>query len=988
MLFFILLKEWPVLFEGDQSNRKKRAGNVNIVQLGSNVTDYTIILELYNFKNNQTRIKAIGQKLKAIFSLPVSAIVGQCHVKDLNKLNNQYHFDLPDNSSIMDDVSTMAMNRGLTTRGKEQNTLQALCRGQGMYIPKPQGVRVGSLFGSTNGNLNERALKYCQLDVEAPLKLHSIYAGLPDLTKRVSHINLPIGTKVDIMPSAKAKDPIAQGIVKQIGGEWKDNKMKLRRNMMLVEVNKVFKGRGVIHYPSCKDKEKKCSCGRRSHDDVRNTCDFYLYSQFGPPPFVTAEISSRLRLSNEAISYPNCIYADGDDVESHIAVQNFTQGTEDNVELVDGGTRSDVGVANEDGVVEDPDDGLSDADDNASVDDDDDCVLPPQLYDLFDDDDDEPPAAPAVAPKPREVKKACDVEFNKVLEEIIAGADRLAEADKQKLDSMAPDEGDLPLDELPLSSEWKTVLGDLFHFMDRAKLPMHHEYKGLFFRSLRAAMFIMNSQDVEDVKRVLESKENTSWEEKLAYNFDYIARRVRRRVPPANILYQRMKAVYDFFKDKVDSKTEKVLFHTEAKKKFENMLELVKKGFGSDPEGLSLYVPKTDKYGKQMIDADGLPLYRSLRGTSNLESLHQYLTTSFGHTASGPRYSDCLLTLVRHFFNWRMSLKNRPGFPKLLHYDGRLIDRINNYYELIFGYPKYKEWMSFNEALPLESPYGIVKVQNPLTSSTPLLQNDRDELKKNTMLHYLARRQQCSLPVLPIRGENEKKLVYQKMKDIVEKNENLDSDAVIEQLTKDWNENEVSIEKKIYPKLPSHFIKYIKQWRKNQSTRDAALASGANRLSAAVEYVPATQDMQNFEPVGFSGQNIAPTETVTHVSATATTPTDEEVLDTVVEPPPASVGVATRTQPPTEVEQPPPRRRKTARTRTCKGPEGKGNCPQPLTCSGRSNRNECILSPTRGQKRKSPTVSGLPKICQVCKTRGCPGSEKRHLCTNKRRSNT
>lgn len=102
----------------------------------------------------------------------------------------------------MDDVSVMASNRGVTKRGKGQTTLQALCQGQKMFLKKPAHVRVGNVFGSKDGSLAEEARKYCQLDVEAPLILHSIYEGLPDLTKRISHINTELGVLVDIMPSA------------------------------------------------------------------------------------------------------------------------------------------------------------------------------------------------------------------------------------------------------------------------------------------------------------------------------------------------------------------------------------------------------------------------------------------------------------------------------------------------------------------------------------------------------------------------------------------------------------------------------------------------------------------------------------------------------------------------------------------------------------------------------------------------------------------
>ena len=69
------------------------------------------------------------------------------------------------------------------------------------------------------------------------------------------------------------------------------------------------------------------------------------------------------------------------------------------------------------------------------------------------------------------------------------------------------DEAIIDVDNLPKKSNHKNVLGDIFHFMDRAKLPMHHEYKTLFFRALRASVFIMAKSDVEDVKEVLNSKD-------------------------------------------------------------------------------------------------------------------------------------------------------------------------------------------------------------------------------------------------------------------------------------------------------------------------------------------------------------------------------------------------------------------------------------------------------------------------------------------------
>ena len=86
--------------------------------------------------------------------------------------------------------------------------------------------------------------------------------------------------------------------------------------------------------------------------------------------------------------------------------------------------------------------------------------------------------------------------------------------------------------------------------------------------------------------------------------------------------------------------------------------------------------------------------------------------TSFGHTNAGPWYSDMLLLILRHQYNWRMSIRNRPNFPKLRQYNRLLIDRINDFHEQLYGYPKHKDWLSFNEALPMESPFGVEPVRS------------------------------------------------------------------------------------------------------------------------------------------------------------------------------------------------------------------------------------------------------------------------------------
>jgi uncharacterized membrane protein YccC len=48
----------------------------------------------------------------------------------------------------------------------------------------------------------------------------------------------------------------------------------------------------------------------------------------------------------------------------------------------------------------------------------------------------------------------------------------------------------------------KRVLGDAFHFMDRIKVPTHHEYKAAYFHALRSAFFICHEHYLDLVKAV------------------------------------------------------------------------------------------------------------------------------------------------------------------------------------------------------------------------------------------------------------------------------------------------------------------------------------------------------------------------------------------------------------------------------------------------------------------------------------------------------
>ena len=150
-------------------------------------------------------------------------------------------------------------------------------------------------------------------------------------------------------------------------------------------------------------------------------------------------------------------------------------------------------------------------------------------------------------PTQAQVEMATNLTLLQITETIILGTDKSSGVQQnENIDN----DTDLPLEDIEIGSLQRTVLGYIFHFRDQAKLPMHHKYKDLYFCALRAGNFIMVKSNVDDVKEVLASKPGTSWNKKMAFDFGYITQRVKRQVPPPEVLHSRLKVVYEFLKIK------------------------------------------------------------------------------------------------------------------------------------------------------------------------------------------------------------------------------------------------------------------------------------------------------------------------------------------------------------------------------------------------------------------------------------------------------
>jgi hypothetical protein len=127
-----------------------------------------------------------------------------------------------------------------------------------------------------------------------------------------------------------------------------------------------------------------------------------------------------------------------------------------------------------------------------------------------------------------------------------------------------------PLDEAParIHDHFSAVLGDVFHLMDRPKVPVRHHAKKPYFVSMRDAWFLFDVNKLAEVLATLkaEGKTDEDIEAMMYYNFAYFRERVPRVVPPPSILYKRVRKVYELFGPMKDPETGNPLFNAQVRK--------------------------------------------------------------------------------------------------------------------------------------------------------------------------------------------------------------------------------------------------------------------------------------------------------------------------------------------------------------------------------------------------------------------------------------
>jgi len=165
----------------------------------------------------------------------------------------------------------------------------------------------------------------------------------------------------------------------------------------------------------------------------------------------------------------------------------------------------------------------------------------------------------------------------------------------------------------PKSNEVYTrVKKDIFHAFHMLPIPVNHGSRPAFLRALRDHILRWDPVAQEKVDKVCRDHFNLTFDEMLARNPRFIAKRTPRHVPAPSILVPAIQHVYDMFEMAVDAKTGARLFTEQVKIKAAALLDLAHEGFLSDMNDVPMY----ERAG---MDGYGLQKWKCLCGTNNVE---------------------------------------------------------------------------------------------------------------------------------------------------------------------------------------------------------------------------------------------------------------------------------------------------------------------------------------------------------------------------------
>ncbi|GBO90611.1 hypothetical protein FisN_19Lh006 [Fistulifera solaris] len=624
--------EWPVHF--NNNGRIEGQGKVATIQLSYHTCqgnlDNDICTTVIRVQQTTTKLNATLVRLLSEDSI---RFVGVNVAGDVTKLKKD--FANMNNVSVNKiDLRVMARRRGVVPRNGSYS-LVALVEAQ-----LKESMEKDQRMSDWSGPLQPKQLDYAALDAIKSLQVYDSLDKLPDLTRELQRKEILAGTKVTIVASKGSKasipTPGAEGEIlsqKQIWTAPKtftfvEGRSKPGGQFVLVRIKKVL-APGLIM-----DGYRKGRKGVSLGDFVKT---------FADDDFVMMVNLSQLRSQHQQQSSSS-----SSDAINPNPVIHTTELNKVNASIVnaDNETATTTGFAEDD---------LFTHDYIFEHENEEDISPDPDSTDAFDDFSELTPA------KIREI------------DDIIRRA-------VDKMGPLTAQDGEKYLDPPPKSIPicYSAVLGDIIHAIMRIKVPAKHECRKAYSAALVRAFLEWDPERLKEVKEALVKLgiSEKEIEARLYYNIQWFAARVERRALPPHLLYWRVCAVLSYFGNKIDSVSKKPLFGKNEWNKAKSLLSDIRKGYFSDPPGVSFYRYRVDGRGQIIRDRKGFALLTCTRGTNDVENEHRNLLGPIGNSPVGLEMMDCLLTDIRLRRNMISARKYRLNFPDIRHFDPWLVDEL------------------------------------------------------------------------------------------------------------------------------------------------------------------------------------------------------------------------------------------------------------------------------------------------------------------------
>lgn len=356
------------------------------------------------------------------------------------------------------------------------------------------------------------------------------------------------------------------------------------------------------------------------------------------------------------------------------------------------------------------------------------------------------------------------------------------------------------------------VLQDPWHLMDRINIRLSHGAAKDFMRKFRDTLFKIDPNDKALIESYLSSN-GESFEKKFDSDPNWILSRVKRRVPSRVQLVKELKTLFEVYGKLSDAKRGDLLFSKQNWLEAQQVLKLCSSGLMSDPPDVQLYYHTS-------TDSNGLPLYRCIRGTNDIEGgVHQKIRRKFGAFNAGPRLADCLLAEFRQRHNITVGSKNREKCIFYGHFDTWLIDRLkfledsldNLRIEKDSSYKKsFSNWISVSDFESTNESFGICKL--PLEENYIL--RYQETIKLGESFKYVAKMMDSRYPILPIHTKEEIELFGDLIKEKMLEVEMVDQVNWVE-ICDSFNQQADG--KTIFYKVRSQIVSYYNQvYKKKQ----------------------------------------------------------------------------------------------------------------------------------------------------------------------------